>query len=98
MIDPGKLGERFLTSWGSRAAVEREDQTVINVLVIVRREVQQERPLCAIGYNEIDLVALSSATLLHLGVEGFATASAGPGVGLAEKEAQAKHAKVKKSD
>jgi len=78
--------------------VEREDQAMGLVLVIVSREVQEESPLCAIGSGEVDLVALSSATLLELGVEGFAAALAGSSVCLAKEQAKAKHAKSEKSN
>jgi hypothetical protein len=49
-----------------RTTVEREDQAVRLVLIIVSREVQEESPLCAIGSGEVDLVALSSTALLEL--------------------------------
>jgi hypothetical protein len=60
--------------------------------------VQEESPLCAIGSGEVDFVALSSTTLLELGVEGFATAFTGSSVCLAKKQAKAKHAKSKESN
>jgi hypothetical protein len=60
--------------------------------------VQEESPLCAIGSGEVDLVALSSATFLELGVEVFAATLAGSSVCLAEQQAKAKHAKSEKSN
>lgn len=61
-----ELGERFLVGGSLRTTVEREDQAVRLVLIIVSREVQEESPLCAIGSGEVDLVALSSTALLEL--------------------------------
>jgi hypothetical protein len=94
----GELGERFLSGGSSRTAVEREDQTMGLVLVIVSREVQEESPLGAVGSGEADLVALSSAAFLHFGVERFAAASAGASVCLAKEKAEAKHAESEESD
>ena len=84
-------------SWSLRATMEGEDQAVRLVLVVVSREMQEESPLGAIGSGEVDLVALSSAALLELGVEGFAAALAGSSVCLAKEQAKAKHAKGEKS-
>ena len=81
-----------------RTTVEREDQAMGLVLVVVSREVQEESPLCAIGSGEVDLVALSSTALLELGVKSFATALAGSSVCLAKQQAKAKHAKCEKSN
>ena len=78
--------------------MEREDQAVRQVLVVVSREVQQESPLGAIRSGEVDLIALSSAALLHLRIEGLAAAFAGPSVCLAKEQAKAKHAKTEKSN
>jgi hypothetical protein len=78
--------------------VERENQAVRLALVIVSREVQEERPLSAVGSGEADLVALSSAAFLEFRVESFAAASAGASVCLAEEKAKAKHAESKESD
>jgi hypothetical protein len=94
----GKFRETLLSSWSSRTAVEGEDQAVGLALVIVSREVQEERPLSAVGSGEADLVALSGAAFLELGVESFAAASAGASVCLAEEEAEAKHAESEESD
>lgn len=77
--------------------MEREDQTMRLVLVVVSGEVQEESPLRAIGSGEVDLVALSSAAFLELRVESFAAALAGSSVCLAKEEAKAKHAKSEKS-
>ena len=85
-------------SWSLRATMEGEDQAVRLVLVVVSREMQEESPLGAIGSGEVDLVALSSAALLELGIEGFATALAGSSVCLTKQQAKAKHAKSKKSN
>jgi len=78
--------------------MEREDQTMRLVLVVVSREVQEESPLRAIGSGEVDLVALSSTAFLELGVESFAAAFTGTSVCLAKEQAKAKHAKSEKSN
>lgn len=78
--------------------MEREDQAMRLVFVVISRKVQEESPLGAIGSGEVDLVALSSTALLELGVEGFAAAPAGSSVCLAKEQAKAKYAKSEKSN
>lgn len=78
--------------------MEREDQAMRLVFVVISRKVQEESPLGAIGSGEVDLVALSSTALLELGVEGFAAAPAGSSVCLTKEQAKAKHAKSEKSN
>lgn len=93
-----ELAKRFLSGWSATAAVEREDQAVSLVWIIVRREVQEELPLGAIGSGKLDFVALSSCAFPHFGVECLATPSARPSLSLAKQEEKAKNAESEDSN
>lgn len=78
--------------------MEGEDQAVRLVLVVILREMQEERPLDALGGGQVYLVALSGGTLLELRVECLATALAGTSMSLAEEYTKSKDAESPKSN
>ena len=78
--------------------MERENQAMGHILIVVAGEMEEEVPLSSFRSLEVDLVALPSATFLELGVERFAASSAATGASLAKDEADNQHAKGKKSD